>query len=227
MNKITLLSTLHDPNQRLPIIDPNPNKAFYKCIIVKTVDTPDNDELANHFLVWSLPKTGMADGRRHSLKYGLLTDSDYFLYVDYDRLVFWLNHYPDEFWQSVQSVVDHDFTIFGRTRTALLCHPIIQRLTEVVGNEIFNSAFCSNAVDILSGTRGLSRKCAEYIIERSKAQGAGIDAEWPILAEEGGFTIGSYYVNGLAWEGNGNRSEEEEVKLRVSNLQDIVDIIYD
>jgi hypothetical protein len=72
--------------------------------------------------------------------------------------------------------------------------------TEAISNRIV-SYLVGKAMDVSAGSKGFSRKAAEFLIANSQPGHAlGTDGEWPVLLARAGFTIEYVAVDGLDWE---------------------------
>src|SRR5258706_8265406 len=69
--------------------------------------------------------------RRAVLALALQQQPTFLLYFDFDSMLHWVQHYPDELAAVVARLPDHDMTIIGRSQRALDSHPHSQRETEV------------------------------------------------------------------------------------------------
>lgn len=228
--EIASVSIAHDPAGML--IKPTGEalgllREIYGSMIVNVTDCshPDLIRALGSSCIVS-PKQGVGAGRRLALKYGLETGAGHFHYCDFDRLLYWAIHHPDELMEISQGLAQFDFTIIGRTQPAFDSHPEFQRRTEREGNTQFSLFWGQDYhIDILAGSRGISKAIAQRIVESSTEMGAaGIDAEWPIIA--GSFTYTE--VDGLAYESSFlgiEKSPLDEAGLRVSNLIEVLQAI--
>lgn len=119
---------------------------------------------------------------------------------DFDRLLHWWRHYPDELAAVGEQVARVDLLLLGRTARAWATHPANQRETEQLANRAVSLLY-GEEVDICSGSRGLSRRAVAYLAARSREHGVGTDAEWPLLLRDApGFVREQRLVEGLAFE---------------------------
>lgn len=222
----TLLSILHDPDgklekhieEQLPYLESIYNN---NIIIVITSETKQSviSKLKNYAKVY--PINGIGNARRLSIKYGLETNNVYFHYCDFDRILYWSKYYPFELSKMISIMPNYDFLIFGRTPRAFNTHPELQKLTEMECNILFG---CN--IDILSGSRSFNHLRARKIINQSKAKGAGVDAEWPIISKQ------FHYIEceGLEYESTLlgiEKSEKNETESRIVNLNYIKQVILE
>jgi hypothetical protein len=138
--------------------------------------------------------------RRDALKTALRLDMPTILFCDFDRVLHWVENYPDELARVASDLVVRDFTVLGRTERAFASHPRIQRDTEAIVNTVYTSV-SSRAWDVTAAARGLSRRAATAILAGCNEQSVGTDVAWPLfLQRRGGFTIGYYATEGLEFE---------------------------
>jgi hypothetical protein len=139
-------------------------------------------------------------GRYYALKASLEADDSHVQYADLDRLLRWVERLPDEWQRSASAILRCDCLIFGRTPAAYATHPQALIQTERISNRVV-SQLLRQPMDVSAGSKGFSRKAAEYILAHSKAGHAlGTDAEWPLLAVRAGYKVEYLEVDGLDWE---------------------------
>lgn len=264
-NKIALLTVVHDPDSNFTgaIDSPNGDSAnclldylprisslFDLCFCEVTQETSQKliEALQSHMLLNISSKNGMAQARRKVLSSGLESDATHFFCCDFDRLLFWVSHYPEELEQCLKYIFRYDFIVYGRTKQAIETHPQLQKITENAGNALyrhilgsFNLSFLpsfnsssshhsfSSQVDVLSSARSFKYVVGEYFKEYSKANGAKIDVEWPFLVQASDyFSFGYTEVKGLSYEHNFCKNQKpdlEELELRLKNLSDIQEFV--
>lgn len=219
-----LLTTVHDPHGKL--VEATQNELLhiaelYAGMVVEMTDSTDprlKKLLSNVARIHYNPPGDIARARRNLIRIGLLLHpASCFHFADYDRLLHWWIHYPDEL-RSVAAVIpDYDFVVLGRTERAMQTHPFIQRETEKLINRLFAHAF-GQSIDPLTASRGISNRAAQVINAYSCAVGpAGIDVEWPILAGEAAYIP----VEGLEYESDTfgiGRAPIAETAVRLRNL---------
>lgn len=139
-------------------------------------------------------------GRRHALRLGLGTGATHLHYCDFDRVLHWIGHHPEELASVLDGVTHHDYLMLGRTARAFATHPRVQRDTEAITNHAFSLWF-GEAVDVAAGSCGVSREAAELLLRRSTARTNATDAEWPALIRlSPGMAIGHVKTEGLEFE---------------------------
>lgn len=122
------------------------------------------------------------------------------MYCDGDRVLHWVERYPDELAAVVAQLPLHDFTILGRTPRAFASHPHIQSETEILINRQY-TRLSGRDWDITAAARGLSRRAAQAIIDDCPDNSIGVDASWPLfLQQRGEFTMTALATEGLEFE---------------------------
>ncbi|HEY6042635.1 MAG TPA: hypothetical protein VIX58_10925 [Anaerolineae bacterium] len=140
------------------------------------------------------------EGRHAALLKILDTDATHVHYIDFDRLLHWLELYPEELKNTVARVERCDCLIVGRTPRAYRTHPRALVETEAISN-LVTSHLLGHALDFSAGSKGFSRRAVECLRASSPpGRAMGVDAEWPLLLQRAGFTIEYLEAEGLEWE---------------------------
>jgi hypothetical protein len=72
--------------------------------------------------------------------------------------------------------------------------------TEAISNRVV-SYFLGQIVDASAGSKGFSRRAAEFLAAHTRpGRALGTDAEWPLLLHKAGFAVEYIEVDGLDWE---------------------------
>jgi hypothetical protein len=138
--------------------------------------------------------------RRAAVELALQGSCPFILYCDFDRILHWMEFYPDELRIVTQQITHVDFTVLGRTARAFATHPRIQRDTEAIINHVFERV-ADRAWDTGAGARGLSRRAAEAIVSGCLDDAISNDVTWPLcLQQRDGFTLGYLETEGLEFE---------------------------
>jgi hypothetical protein len=142
--------------------------------------------------------------RRETVRNGLLAGTSHLQLCDFDRAIHWAGHYPREMESVIADIAETDLLVLGRTARAWATHPPYQTETEPLFNKVF-ALVSGLSWDIGAGSRGLSRRAAETLLERSQEATVGTDAEWPLLLlrqDSGGdaFRVGHRRCEGLEFE---------------------------
>jgi hypothetical protein len=138
--------------------------------------------------------------RRRTLRAGLHAGTSHLHLCDFDRALHWVARYPHELETIIATIPGYDLLVLGRTARAWATHPPYQAETE----PLFNRVFClvtGHPWDVGAGSRGLSRRAAEALLQISREQTVGIDAEWPLLLlRRDGFLVDHRPCEGLEFE---------------------------
>jgi hypothetical protein len=183
------MSTLHDPEGRMV-------KFLHQCLphlvdlyqFLVIVATPTTSQRTTDILVMHQAQVCLegsehvGESRRKALKLGLKhRHARHFHYCDFDRLLHWTLHYPDELRSVILNVIPRsDFLVIGRTPEAFDSHPPAQKETEEVVNRVF-SFILGTPMDVVAGSCGMSRPAAEQITQKSIEQSNATDTEWPLI----------------------------------------------
>jgi hypothetical protein len=139
-------------------------------------------------------------GRYLALQKGLDSGEAHIQYADMDRLIRWAETRPEELRRAVRAIEGTDCLIFGRTEDAYRTHPQSLIQTEAISNRVL-SQLLGRRMDVSAGSKGFSRRAAEFILANSEPRRAlGTDAEWPVLLHRGGYRIDYLEMDGLDWE---------------------------
>jgi hypothetical protein len=175
--------------------------ALYDQIVIAL--TEDNaDEVTGSLKAMAIPYQVFDgwSGRHTVLKMAVATGCDYIQYVDMDRLVRWVETRPDELRQIVERIQTVDTLIIGRTPAAYSTHSRTLIETERLPNTYFSHYF-RQPMDLSAGSRGYSRRAAQFILTHSKELNSlALDAAWTVLLKRGDFTWDYVEVDGLDWE---------------------------
>jgi broad specificity phosphatase PhoE len=139
-------------------------------------------------------------GRYMALKLATETDATHIHYADMDRLLRWVETRPEEWRTTLDRVGQVDCLVIGRTPAAWDTHPRALVETEAISTGLM-SRLLGQELDISAGSKGFSRRAAEFILANSLPRRAiGTDAEWVVLAYRAGFQVEQVLVDGLDWE---------------------------
>jgi hypothetical protein len=139
-------------------------------------------------------------GRLESVARALHSRTDAIHYADFDRLLHWLECFPDELHRTLDRIAQVDCLVLGRTDRAWSTHPRCMIESEALFNMTF-SHLVGAEMDVGAGSRGFSRRAATYLVRRTDpAWGWAVDAAWPLMLQRGGFALDYAEVEGLEWE---------------------------
>jgi hypothetical protein len=209
---LALTVTVHQPDERLAaMIEANlpALSARYAALAAncsrETHPTILDLLRANGALVWvrQEPAGGIqtiGQVRRETIRAGLEADTPHMQMCDFDRAIHWVAHYPRELDAVIAEIPAYDLLVLGRTERAWATHPAYQAETEPLFNRVF--ALVTGLVwDVGAGSRGLSRRAVEKLLEVSSEPSVGTDAEWPLLLlNQDGFLVGHRQCEGLEFE---------------------------
>ena len=213
---VALAATLHDPHGSfLPLLRPAlPDLArrYAGLAIVATDDTAGGvlDLLAGAGATVARRPPDLGAVGRHRLEAVRLaaTLAPAVHLCDFDRLLHWWHHYPDELAAVLAQIATVDLLILGRTARAWATHPANQIETEGLANRAVSLLYGAG-VDVCAGARGLSRRAVEYLAAHSRARNVGADAEWPLLLRRApGFRCAQRLTEGLEFETADRHPEE-------------------
>jgi broad specificity phosphatase PhoE len=139
-------------------------------------------------------------GRYMALNLATESGADHIHYADMDRLLRWIETRPDEWRATLDRVGQADCLVIGRTPSAWATHPRALVETEAISTGLMNRLL-GQELDISAGSKGFSRRAAEFILANSLPRRAiGTDAEWVMLAHRAGYRVEQVLVDGLDWE---------------------------
>ncbi|MBN1120048.1 MAG: hypothetical protein JXJ17_03130 [Anaerolineae bacterium] len=203
-----VLATTWQPRGELPRLERLAGQLcdLYQSILVTVPpDTPSEvfDPLQAIPGVEAIRVDDWRTGRHIAVFSALDAPTDAIQYADLDRLLHWIEAYPEELKQIAARIEagGEDCLILGRTVRAWATHPRAMFETEALFNHTFSWIF-NTPMDFGAGSRGLSRAAVEYLKEKSPPEAGcfALDAAWPLLLVDGGFTLGHEEVEGLEWE---------------------------
>jgi hypothetical protein len=106
-------------------------------------------------------------------------------YADLDMLLHWIEVRPEEWRQILARIQTAQCLVTGRTERAFRTRPQAIQQTERLINTVFSHVL-GQPVDLGLGSRGFSRRAAEFVVANSAPGGWG-DAAWPVLLHRAGF----------------------------------------
>lgn len=142
----------------------------------------------------------VSTGRHLAVYTAAQQSGDFIHYIDFDRMLRWLETQPEEMSDILQLIPQYDCLIIGRTPEAFATHAQALQQTETIVNVVV-SFLLGQAVDTGGGSRGFSRQAVRFLQQHCVAGNAiSTDAEWPILLQRSGYSVGYYAARGLTWE---------------------------
>jgi len=198
MPPTVLAATIHDPTGRLveavPSLAARFGEAFAGVVCNISDQThPEVVRLARALGPVMLHPTGLATvgrARREAVALALEQGAPQLLYSDFDHLCRWLEGDPGELAALLSGQPGVDVLIIGRSARALAAEPARLRETEALVNRVY-AMMTGRAADLMFAVRRLSRPAAAAIVAQSQVDTLASDADWPLLAERLGFSIGT------------------------------------
>lgn len=214
MANVILATTYHDPRgvlwEQLQRQLPNLQQIFTEITVNASPDL--HSETLTTFKqagveVVQAPRAVAQDGvpqlgavRRAVVAQALRHAMPTIMYCDGDRVLHWVERYPDELADIVGALDAHDFTILGRTERAFQSHTRVQSETEVIINRLY-AQLSGHPWDITAAARGFSKAAATAIVEGCPDDSIGVDASWPLFLQQvGGFSLHAVETDGLEFE---------------------------
>jgi hypothetical protein len=127
---------------------------------------------------------------------------EYVLYVDFDRLLHWEMSYPDELHRILTTKYLEPFVSFERSSRAFATHPVTQRSTEILVNELGSKIIGSTRIiDIIGATWLIESSLIAKILAVPLSTITGFYSVWPLLGWYwSGKKLRTEIVEGLEWE---------------------------
>lgn len=208
--KIILATINHDPNATyLPFLKQAKMGFRTRFDAIVAVQTHQTDSKVTRFMETELAAqvisksekelAAVAYGRNQVLKQAAQIPDSFILYLDLDRILYWLIHQESEL---TQILTDHriGLHILGRTKEAFQTHPEVQQREETRVN-LALSAYLGENVDVQAGGFWMDRGTAEYLAKHAQIRDYNSnDTEWPVLAKRVGIPIYYHPTQGLAFE---------------------------
>ncbi|MBD3196337.1 MAG: hypothetical protein GF317_14860 [Candidatus Lokiarchaeota archaeon] len=211
-DSIQIASTLHEPEFRLKDVFQR-TTAFIKrhiphIYLSYTSQTSEEvvSALSNEGIICKVtPNDDQVNTYNYAVK--LCIDnwkdniSKRIFYIDFDRLLHWINFYPEELIKIIGMVDEYDFLHIGRTARAFETHPKTQKRTEGVINNLGSKVLEEKRIiDIISVNFAFSKRLAKIIIDYSYSTAVGFYCTWPIILWKNANNPSYVEVEGLEWE---------------------------
>ena len=205
---VALVATVHQPDERLARMAEGHLPSLIACYASATAFCSARTHPTILGLLHSVGATVHVDRessggieqigevRRRTLRLGLQAGTSHLQMCDFDRALHWVAHYPQELETIIAAIPNYDLLVLGRTPRAWTTHPPYQAETEPLFNKVF-ALVTGLPWDVGAGSRGLSRRAAETLLDISRERTVGIDAEWPLLL----LGRNSFHVDHRACEG--------------------------
>jgi hypothetical protein len=126
-NRVALVATVHQPNNALSELTRAtlPRlQVLYEALVFLCSQTTSAEMLTllrasgatvHHERQQPTNLSGIGQVRRYALSLGLASGCDHLHLCDFDRLLHWAAHYPNELQSVVGEITDYDLLILGRT----------------------------------------------------------------------------------------------------------------
>ncbi len=210
-----LSSTFHDPQFRLksllksvlPII----KRLFSKSIVCCTPSTVDKvsnffrETNYDGFEVVKGPNMSQIDNYKKAIS--VTIDSiespinEKIFYIDFDRLIHWALSFPDELKNTLKNNEDVEYLHIGRTSRAFETHPLTQRETESIINELASKVLgFPETRDLISVCYLFTEELGEKLIKMKNNTKTGFYSTWPIILWKNATKKRYIEVEGHEWE---------------------------
>lgn len=150
------------------------------------------------------------------VRVGLEQSTDRLHFCDLDRLLHWLEHYPDELRRLPEVWARADVVMLARSPRAFASHPPCQTLTEGLANAVIASRVGIPDADAFSGSYLWSRKAIEALAEAPPPHDLRFYSEGVMAPFRAGCTVSRHQVEGLEWE-TPDQFPEEIARLGFAN----------
>jgi len=142
--------------------------------------------------------------------------SERIMYIDFDRLIHWINQYPDEL-KKLLYEIEVEYLHIGRTPRAFDTHPDTQKATEMIVNEFGSSIIEFNkTIDIISVCHIMTKELVMKISSLKNKTEYGFYSTWPIYLWNWAASKKYIEAEGLEWE-TPDRFKEEIGKMGYKN----------
>lgn len=212
---LILVSTFHDPNfilkkhllKALPAI-----KQMFPLRIVCLTPTTDRKvgtflEKMGFSIVFS-PSMKQVDTYKTAFETSLKLYSESgksrIFYIDFDRLIHWVNNYPKELLEVLNKYNEFEYLLIGRSKRAWETHPETQKYTEIIVNEMGSRILgFPQTRDIISVCWTITKDLIKRLlnsIDFSKTTPTGFYCTWPIYFWKWSLSRKYIEVDGHEWE---------------------------
>jgi len=211
-DSIIITTTLHEPSFRL-------HKCFEKAlsfiqnhnphIIVSCTSETSSD------VIKRLQKEGISaeispnDSQVETYLYAVRSAIEFckknshhrIFYIDFDRLLHWINTYPKELLDIMRRSLNFDLLHIGRSERAFESHPETQKDTESIINHIGSKVLgLSTDIDIISVSYIFTWELAEILFKYTYNTSVGFYCTWPVILWTHAKNPDYIKVEGQEWE---------------------------
>ncbi|MHA1274876.1 MAG: hypothetical protein ACTSQP_12155 [Promethearchaeota archaeon] len=221
---IIIASTLHEPKFRLkaaldkalPFIKKNLENIIVSCTSLTSREVLNYLEKNNFKIIISSKDDRIEtylEAIKFSKKIAANNPEKRILYVDFDRLIHWINNYPDELIETLKKAMEVDLLHIGRSKRAFSTHPNTQQKTERIINSLCSKALnFTESRDIISVCYSFTPHLADRLLDYNYKTEMGFYCLWPIILWINANNKLYIEVEGQEWE-TPDRFEDEIKKL--------------
>lgn len=209
---IVITTTLHEPLFRLrnqidtalPLI-----QEYIKNLIIICTRTTHKDVIAyleeKSFKVQILEDDNRVNTYSEAIRQAVVEireqKSQRIMYIDFDRLIHWINKYPEEFKKTLSEALKTDLLHLGRSSRAFKTHPETQTNTEQIINYLGSQALMlSKTIDLISVCFSFTPTLADLILNKTYSTEMGFYIAWPVILWDHALNKKYKEVEGLEWE---------------------------
>ncbi|MCP4764342.1 MAG: hypothetical protein GY870_21390 [archaeon] len=228
-----LVSTFHDPDSSLLDLLKKTLPDIKELFEIRVVCcTPSTDEIMKNLLikegfkVITSPSMRQVETYRSTIQLGIDSFKDFddltkngknIFHIDFDRLLHWISKYPAELRQILIENKEYEFVHIGRTTRAFETHPITQKKTEIIVNQLGSKVLgFTQTHDILSVCYIITKKLAEKLLKVKNRTSVGFYCTWPIYLWSWSSSNKYLEVEGHEWE-TPDRFKKEILEIGYDN----------
>lgn len=126
--------------------------------------------------------------------------ADVVFHLDFDRVLHWMEFYPEEFRDWIELGEQYPFFIAERTPRAYQYHHEALFVTEQAANMVISHILHTETHDFLSSGFVLSKAAHEIIAALPVFSGWQLFGAWPVALHNAGFSPTFKTFEGLEWE---------------------------
>lgn len=196
MSAIALAATVHDPIGRLTeatfSLSPQLRASFAHLAFNVSDETHTAtrralSETGAEIMVHPASEAMIGKARRDAL--ALAGTARPALYTDFDHLLRWLEHGPDDLHRVLTMDPNLDCLVVGRSDRAFNAEPRRLRESEALVNHA-HALLTGDHWDLMFAVRRLSPRAIALILAQSQVDSLANDVEWPLLARRAGLALG-------------------------------------
>lgn len=136
-----------------------------------------------------------------AIKTAFDSGADTIFFCDFDRILYWVDNFPEELRRAVKLAKTKDYLVNERTPEGYKNHHQALFFTEQLPNELISAAVNSSHVhDYLSGSWSFSKRAAKIIVEKGREESFAFIGMWPFLLKMHDIDPAYKQWKGLNWE---------------------------